>query len=71
MVLTINEVIQLKSQLAETFGAQLHFHDACGAQSFSLDAPATGALQSWITEQIKKMGGTVHFSPSGKEFTVQ
>ncbi|MBR1554920.1 MAG: hypothetical protein IJ644_05940 [Oscillospiraceae bacterium] len=71
MILNLDEIINLKNQLAETFGITLHLHDACGSQSFSFDMPVSEEIQNFISDYLKPLGGTAQFSQSGTRFIVQ
>lgn len=52
-ILNIDEVIELKKALSEQFSAELHLHDACGGQSFSLNNPSRGA-QEYIEKYCRE-----------------
>lgn len=69
-IYSLETVIEIKRELAEKFGLDLHFHDGCGSQSFSFDAPVNADVADWITAYFGKLGGTVQFSESGAEFVV-
>lgn len=45
MILTIFEVQNLKKEVLQKFSVQIHFHDGCGGQYFTVDQP---------TEELKK-----------------
>ena len=70
MILNLDAVITLKNQLSEKFHIYLHFHDACGSQSFSFDAPVSQEVQNYISEYVKTLGGIVQFSKAGNHFIV-
>ena len=66
-IISTIETAQLKKELAENFGAELHLHDSCGGQSFSMDKSGED-----ITEYIKtffaERGVKIKFTPDGKQF---
>ena len=39
MILSFDDVRELKREVAEKFSAPVHFHDGCGGQYFTLEAP--------------------------------
>lgn len=40
MIITITEAAGLKKEIKEKFSADIHFHDGCGGQYFTLDEPS-------------------------------
>ncbi|MBP5242469.1 MAG: hypothetical protein J6Z36_02120 [Clostridia bacterium] len=74
MALTLSEVSELKQELSNKFGVTLHFHDACGAQSFSLDAggmPVSDEAKAWLTDYFQSHRINAQFSKTGNNFTVR
>lgn len=69
-VFTITEAASLKEAAKTQFSAVLHFHDACGGQSFSLDAPASPALRDFIAGFAAEKGGCVLFDDDGLSFRI-
>ena len=74
-VLTLADAAELKAAAAAQCAATLHFHDACGGQSFSLDAPATPELRELAKSCAAKLGFSVHegvyFFMPGPQFAAQ
>jgi hypothetical protein len=70
MVLSIADVIELKQKIEEQ-GNRLHFHDACGCQSFSLDSKCSTELKELIEVYFKARGAEVVFSEDGRSFVVK
>lgn len=70
MVLSLSEVIELKQKVQQLFNADIHFHDACGGQSFSLDR-ADSALQEFITHYCCEKGLNVIFSEDHLQFYIK
>ncbi len=63
-ILNLDEVIELKKTLLEQFSAELHLHDACGGQSFSLKNPSSGA-QEYIEKYCReKRMRAIFYEPS-------
>lgn len=49
MPLNLDEVMELKKEIAERFGVEVHMHDTCGAQTFSVDPDKmTPELENYI-----------------------
>ena len=48
LTVTLTEATKLKKEVNDRFSAQIHFHDGCGGQYFSLDE-SNDALQKYIT----------------------
>jgi hypothetical protein len=69
-VLTLADAAELKAAAAAQCAATLHFHDACGGQSFSLDAPATPELRELVTQFAAQKGGRAVFDNDGLSFRV-
>lgn len=70
MILTLSEVTKLKKAVSDRFSAQLHFHDGCGGQYFSLDED-NGELQNFISAYFTDMNMQAVFSKDGLYFTVK
>lgn len=64
-----DEVIAFKKYL-EQFNAVVHFHDACGGQSFTLEQTSE-KLRNSICEYFKKQGKTVSFAEDNINFIVK
>ena len=65
MVLNLDEVIALKMELSKRFSAELHLHDSCGGQSFSLKNPSVEA-QRFIEKYCRNRSmRAVFYDPSG------
>lgn len=39
MYLSLFDAAEIKNEIAERFSVQIHFHDGCGGQYFSIDNP--------------------------------
>ena len=48
MTMTISDAAELKRAVKEKFRVELHLHDTCGGQYFTLDVPPTDALLRYI-----------------------
>lgn len=71
MNLNYSDVIVMKKAVDEVFHLNVHFHDACGGQYFSLDDTPSNELVSFITNFFKKQNITVNFSNDFKTFTLK
>lgn len=66
MVLNLDQVIELKKALADQFGATLHFHDACGAQSFSMDPDKlTPEVRDYLNSYSGECKAVAHIADDG------
>lgn len=66
--LTLNEVIDFKEMLYNKYKILLHFHDCCSGQHFSLDAPASDSVKSFISDFLKTNGFDAEFSEDSLSF---
>lgn len=70
MTIGFDEVLKLKEEIAGRFGNYLHFHDACGGQSFDLER-AQPEAQKYLIEYFQNRGNEAVFSGDGKHFYVK
>ena len=70
MILTLTEVAALKKEAAEKFLQEIHFHDGCGGQYFTVDKP-TEALKEFIVAFFAERKCRVRFSENGEYFSVE
>lgn len=70
MTVTLTEATILKKEVNDRFSAQIHFHDGCGGQYFSLDE-SNDALQKYITAYFADINMQAVFSEDGLYFTVK
>lgn len=70
MILSLSDVADLKREITERFSAQIHFHDSCGGQCFTVDKP-TEELKKFITDFFAARKLKVFFSENGEHFTVK
>lgn len=70
MIFEIFDVIELKNAVLEKTASQVHFHDGCGGQYFTVDG-LTGELKAFLCEYFSKRKLKVRFSESGDSFTVE
>ncbi len=66
--LTLNEIIDFKEMLYNKYKILLHFHDCCSGQHFSLDAPASDSVKSFISDFLKTNGFDAEFSEDSLSF---
>lgn len=69
MFLTFEEILEFKAEVRERFSVEVHCHDSCGGQSFSLDKADEG-VRDYITQYLKQKGLHAVFSEDGIQFTV-
>ena len=70
MILSISDIEILKNTVTREFPMQIHFHDGCGGQYFTVDEP-TEELKAFLCEYFSKRKLKVRFSESGDSFTVE
>ena len=70
MILTLSEVNTIKKEVSDRFSVQIHFHDGCGGQCFSLDE-SNDELQKYITAYSTDMNMHAVFSEDGLYFTIK
>jgi hypothetical protein len=70
LILTLSEVNKFKKEVSDRFSVQIHFHDGCGGQCFSLDE-SNDELQKCITAYFTDMNMHTVFSEDGLYFTIK
>ena len=70
MIFTLSEAAELKKEIADILGIQLHFHDGCGGQYFSIESADETAMKK-ITEFFEKKNLRAVFFKDGMSFTVE
>lgn len=68
-ILGIGEVVELNRLLEQNSAGQLHLHDACGAQSFSLEH-AVPRTQTVINGYLRGKGLRAIFDDAGTGFVL-
>lgn len=71
MTLTYPEVVKMKNAVNAEFHLNVHFHDACGGQYFSLDEKPSERLKSFIVEYFENQNIMVTFSPDFLTFVLK
>lgn len=71
MTLDYSQVLEMKKAVDEVFHLNVHFHDACGGQYFSLDEKPSQELEDFITEYFAKKNIAVEFTTDRKRFTLE
>jgi hypothetical protein len=69
MTLSFSDVTKLKSEVQNHFGINVHFHDGCGGQYFTLDE-SNENIRKYITEYFENSNLKATFSNDGLSFTV-
>lgn len=70
MILTLDDVADFKKKVSETFSQEIHFHDGCGGQYFSLDKQ-DDRLKAYIVNYCADRNLRAVFSADGLYFTVE
>lgn len=70
MTLTISDVSDFRRAVKEKFRVEIHFHDGCGGQYFSL-AVNSPALQTFIEQYFAQKRLQTVFSDDFLSFTVK
>lgn len=70
MTLTFTEVTELKEEINRRFSSQIHFHDGCGGQFFTLDEK-NDELEKFIIAYFTERNLRAKFSEDGLHFTVK
>ena len=68
MILSFDDVRELKREVAEKFSVPVHFHDGCGGQSFTLEAPDPDLI-TCITRYCTERNRRAVFIGDGTRFT--
>ncbi len=69
MLLSFDDIIELKSNLLKIYNEKLHTHDTCGGQYFSLDK-TNDEIENYIKQYLKKKNITPIFSEDKLSFSV-
>lgn len=67
-ILTLSEVTELKAAVRSRFGTELHFHDCCGGQSFSVDK-TDKEMRKFIADFFAAKKLNITFSDNGLQFS--
>ena len=67
MIIGLAEAAELKREAAEKFSSEIHFHDGCGGQYFTVDKP-TEELEAFIAEFLAEKNLKPVFDDSGEAF---
>lgn len=70
MILSLTEAANLKKEIFEKFSVQIHFHDGCGGQYFSVEKP-TDEIKEYISAFFARQNLNVLFSENGERFSVE
>lgn len=70
MIITITEAAELKKEIKEKFSADIHFHDGCGGQYFTLDEPS-GEIVKFIDGYFAEKNMRAVFSGDCCRFSVE
>jgi hypothetical protein len=70
MVLSLSFVSEMKKEFYDKFSFQIHFHDGCGGQYFTVDE-TSDTIKEYITTYFNKRNLKVHFSENCESFSVE
>lgn len=70
MILTLSDISEFRRAIKEKFRVEIHFHDCCGGQYFSLDVNSP-ALQKFIEQYFAQKRLQAVFSDDFLSFTVK
>ena len=68
-MLNLDEVIELKNFLAENNAANIHLHDTCGGQYFTIDS-GDDYTEKLIKDYLSKKNQQVAFAADKQSFTI-
>ncbi len=68
--LDYSDVLKMKKAVDERFHLNVHFHDGCGGQYFSLDEKPTAELIDFIIEYFSNLGIKVSYTDDFQMFTL-
>jgi hypothetical protein len=70
LILTFSDVSAFKNEVQNKFGVNVHFHDGCGGQYFSLDE-VNEEVNKYISQYFSHLNLQADFSSNGLQFTVK
>ena len=70
MIISLTDAAELKREAAEKFSVQIHFHDGCGGQYYTVEEP-TEELKKYIAEFLTSKKMKPVFSEDGSSFYVE
>ena len=71
MTLDYSDVLKMKKAVDEVFHLNVHFHDACGGQYFSLDEKPDEDLKKFITDYFGRLSINVNYTEDFQRFTLE
>lgn len=71
MTFDYSDVLKMKKAVDEVFHLNVHFHDACGGQYFSLDEKPSDELRRFIVNYFEKLGIKVNYTNDFQIFTLE
>ena len=69
-MLTLSEIVELKSIIKSGTGTELHFHDVCPKPFFTLDK-AESEIQEIINTYLSSKKHIAVYSADGLQFTIE
>lgn len=71
VTLDYSDVLKMKKAVYDVFHLNVHFHDGCGGQYFSLDEAPANELKDFIIRYFNNIGFNVKFSNDSMIFTLE
>ncbi|MCH5324046.1 MAG: hypothetical protein J1E39_02425 [Eubacterium sp.] len=69
-IISLSDAAQIKKEISDRFGVDLHFCDSCGGQSFAMDK-TSDEIKEYITQFWDSRNMSARFSEDGLRFTVR
>lgn len=69
-MLSLSDIMKMKKELNDVYGAQLHFHDVCPKPFFTLDK-TNDEIKNYIYDFLRAKNLTASFSDDDTHFTVE
>ncbi len=71
MIFDYSDVLKMKKAVDDVFHLNVHFHDGCGGQYFSLDEKPTDELKTFISDYYQNLGIKVNYTNDFQIFTLE
>ena len=71
MTVDYSDVLKMKKAVDDVFHLNVHFHDGCGGQYFSLDEKPSDELKSFIVDYYETLGIKVNYANDFQIFTLE
>ena len=68
--LNYSDVLKMKKAVDERFHLNVHFHDGCGSQYFSIDEKPTAEITDYIIKYFSELGIKINYATDFQTFTL-